>query len=244
VASRILRLTHPGRPLYLLGESMGGALAVVVMTGAMSGVIAGPDGMPTADADGVILSAPAVWGRPTMDFLPRLTLFAAARLFPAMNVSGSGLQIRASDNQPMLQALGRDPLVLKGARVEAVYGLVNLMDSALAAAPRLDAPMLLLYGAHDQLVPARPVAEFVAHLPPAPRQPRRLAFYPNGYHLLLRDLGGRAVAEDVASWIFDRGAPLPSRADALAAVRPWPPFETAALPAPAPAGLAPADARR
>jgi acylglycerol lipase len=242
-ATRILRRTYPGRPLYLLGESMGGALAVLVTTGAMSGVIPGPDGMPTADVDGVILSAPAVWGRPTMDLLPRLALFAGARLFPTMNVSGSGLQIRASDNLPMLQALGRDPLVLKGARIATVYGLVNLMDSALAAAPLLDVPMLMLYGAHDQLVPARPLAEFVAHLPPEPRQPRRLAFYPNGYHLLLRDLGGRIVAEDVASWIFDRGAPLPSRADALAAARPWPPAGATA-PATPPAGLAPAGARR
>ena len=32
--------------------------------------------------------------------------------------------------------------------------------------------------------------------------------------MLLRDLDGAKVAADVASWILDRGAPLPSRADA------------------------------
>jgi len=224
-ASRALRRAYPGRPVYLLGESMGGAIAILAATGAISGVIAGPEGVPTADVDGVILSAPAVWGRDTMDLLPKMALFAAVRLFPTLTLSGSGLGIRVSDNLPVLRALARDPLVLKGARVETVYGLVDLMDSALAAAPRLDVPMLLLYGAHDRIVPPRPIAEFVAQLPPEPRQPRRLAYYPAGYHLLFRDLAGAIVAADVASWIFDRRAPLPSGADAAAAASPWPPRE-------------------
>jgi acylglycerol lipase len=222
-AIRILRQSYPGRPVYLLGESMGGAIAILATTGTMSGVIPGPDGMPTADADGLVLSAPAVWGRATMDLLPKAVLFAAARLFPTMSLSGSGLRIRASDNLPMLRALGRDPMVLKGARVATIYGLVNLMDAAFAAGPHLDAPLLLLYGAHDEIVPRRPITEFVASLPPEPRHERRLAYYPNGYHLLLRDLGGAVVAADVASWILDRSAPLPSRADAAGTTRPWPP---------------------
>src|SRR5712691_8421976 len=58
IASRILRQAHPGRPLYLLGESMGGAVALLAMTGAMSGVTAAPAGKPVAAADGLILSAP------------------------------------------------------------------------------------------------------------------------------------------------------------------------------------------
>src|SRR5216684_4282127 len=222
-ASRILRQIHPGRPLYLLGESMGGAVALLAMTGTLPGVNAGPAGNPVAAADGLILSAPAVWGRATMDLLPRLALFAGVRLFPDMSVTGSGLRIMASDNLPMLQALARDPLVLKGARLDTVYGLVDLMDDAFAAAPRLDAPTLLLYGAHDEVIPRRPIAEFVAHLPPDPGHIRRLAYYGQGYHLLLRDLDRAVVAGDVASWALDRNAKLPSRADAAESAEKWPP---------------------
>ena len=217
LASRILRQMYPGRPLYLLGESMGGAVATVATTGA--------EGLPAADVDGVILSAPAVWGWTTMDFLPRLALFAAARLFPDSTVSGRGLRIRASDNVPMLEALGRDPLVFKGSRVDTVYGLVDLMDEAFAAASRLVLPTLILYGAHDEVIAAPPVAEFVAHLPPAPLHRRRLAYYQEGYHLLLRDLEGPTVAGDVASWALDRGAPLPSHADGGESAAHWPPPE-------------------
>src|SRR5713226_7092743 len=67
-ASRIARRLHPGRPLYLLGESMGSAVATLVVTSATN--------EPAADPDGVILSAPAVWRRSTMDLVPRLALFA------------------------------------------------------------------------------------------------------------------------------------------------------------------------
>lgn len=215
-AVRLLRAAYPGRPVYLLGESMGGAVAAVAATG-----VAGTE--PPA-ADGVILAAPAVWGRPVMDFLPKLSLFAGVRLFPSMTLTGSGLGIRASDNIPMLQALGRDPLVIKATRVDTVYGLVNLMDAALEAAPRLSGrPLLLMYGAHDELIPAAAMRAFAAGLPPDPEHRRRLAYYRDGFHMMLRDLEFPLVAGDVAAWIFDGAAPLPSGADRTQEARPWPP---------------------
>jgi alpha-beta hydrolase superfamily lysophospholipase len=222
-ASRLLRLKYPGRPLYLLGESMGGAVAILAATGAIAGMLPGQGAMPLAEADGVILSAPAVWGRATMDLWPKLALFAGVRLFPEMVLSGRQVRILASDNLPMLRALARDPMVLKGARIDAVYGLVDLMDGALAAAPRLARPTLLLYGAHDQVIPRLSIDDFVAHLPSDPSHRRRLAYYGQGYHLLLRDLEGAAVAGDVASWIGYPAAALPSRADAAETRAPWPP---------------------
>lgn len=234
VASRILHRMYPGAPLYLLGESMGGAVAILAATGTMQGVIPGPDGeMPKADVDGVILSAPAVWGRATMDFWPKALLAAAVRLVPDMVLTGRGLHILASDNIPMLRALAKDPLVEKGARVDTIYGLVDLMSDALAAAPDLTPPTLLLYGAHDEVVPKVAIRDFTAHLPLDPGRdvPRTLAYYPAGYHLLLRDLDGAAVARDVASWVFDPHRMLPSAADLAEADRPWPP----------PAGAPPTD---
>ncbi len=256
VASRILRRTYRGRPLYLLGESMGGAVAILAMTGAVQGVVPGPSGMPVADADGVILSAPAVWGRSTMDLLQRLALFAGDRLFPGAILTGSSLHIMASDNIPMLRALARDPMVLKGARVDTVYGLTSLMDDALAAAPRLTAPTLLMYGAHDEIIPRLPIAQFVARLPPEPGRRRRLAYYPQGYHLLLRDLDGAAVAEDVVE--LDPRSPGEaavrrrcrrggSAVAAAATAEPRPPEVCSERPSPGWPGLlplAPAGARR
>jgi alpha-beta hydrolase superfamily lysophospholipase len=108
--------------------------------------------------------------------------------------------------------LSRDPLVIKATRIDTIRGLVDLMDLAYDSAPRLTAPMLLLYGAHDQVIPPKSVRQMIASLPAASSQ-RRIAYYENGYHMLLRDLDATVVQRDVESWIADRAAPLPSGAD-------------------------------
>ena len=208
-ASWILRRRYPGVPLYLLGDSMGGAVAVVAMTG--------ESGTPVPDVDGVILTAPAVWGRATMDLLPRLALWGGVRLMPGLTLTGRGLEIRPSDNIAMLRALSRDPLVIKETRVDTIYGLVDLMDAALDSAPLLDVPLLVMYGAKDEIVPKTPIRRFVSSLPPECRHRAKLAWYEEGYHMLLRDLEGPIVATDVASWVLAPAAPLPSGADRIAA---------------------------
>ncbi|HUH93306.1 MAG TPA: lysophospholipase [Casimicrobiaceae bacterium] len=201
-ASRLVAARYPGVPHYILGESMGGAVAI---TGA-----AGSVGAQRPVADGLILAAPALWGRSTMNLFERAALWTAYHFVPSMTLTGHGLHILASDNIPMLHALARDPLVIKATRVDAIEGLVNLMDRALAAAPRLDSRLLLLYGQHDELIPREPVQRFIAGLPRAMAAARTIAWYPAGYHLLLRDLDAKVVRTDVANWALHPGAPLPS----------------------------------
>lgn len=209
VATRLLRQRYPGTPLYCLGESMGGAVIAAAEAGD-AGAAEKPD------CDGIILAAPAVWGRDMMNVFERVALWTGDRLFPSMTLTGRGLHIQASDNIPMLIALGRDPLVIKATRVDTIAGLVDLMDRAQAAAPKIETPMLLLYGEHDQLVPADATERFVDRLPYGARATRKLAWYPDGYHMLLRDLDGKVVWRDIESWIADERAPLPSGADLVA----------------------------
>jgi acylglycerol lipase len=85
------------------------------------------------------------------------------------------------------------------------------MSTALEAGPQLAPPTLVLYGEHDDIVPRKPVMQFIASLPPAAHQ--RVALYPNGYHMLMRDLDGATVIEDVAAWVADPDRQLPSGAD-------------------------------
>jgi len=46
-----------------------------------------------------------------------------------------------------------------------------------------------------------------------PAIPRTVAFYPDGYHMLLRDRQGAVVIWDIAAWIDNQYAGLPSGAD-------------------------------
>jgi acylglycerol lipase len=212
-AARLLRQRYPGVPLYLLGESMGGAIAILAASG--RGDAPKPD-IAKPDVDGVILVAPAVWGRQSMTLVERVGLWFAG-FMPSVHFSADILPVRIwpSDNMAMLRAYSRDPLVIKDTRADAINGLVDLMSAALNAGPWLDAPCLLLYGEHDEIVPRDPVAHFVASLPARAHGRQRVALYAKGYHMLLRDLGGALPTGDIGAWIESGNgvAALPSGAD-------------------------------
>jgi alpha-beta hydrolase superfamily lysophospholipase len=202
-AARAVRTRHPGVPLFLMGHSMGGA--VVMTTLADQGL---PDGVA-----GAVLVAPAVWSRDSMPVYQRAALAIATWTVPWMDLSPPrGLRRYASDNIAMLREMGRDPLVLKETRVDAVAGLTDLMDAAVGAVPRVRGPVLVLYGDNEDILPAAPVNRALAAFPTGPDGPR-LAVYPQGWHMLLRDLAAETVWADIAAWITDPAAPLPSAAD-------------------------------
>lgn len=203
-ATGLVAARHPGVPLYILGESMGGAVAMLAVAGD-----------PPPHVRGLILSAPAVWGRSSMGLFQRAALWLAYQLVPGMELTGEGLKITPSDNIAMLRALSADPLVIKATRIDAIHGLVDLMDAAAAAAPDLRLPALVLYGEKDEVVPADPTWRMIDSLP-ASGAGQRIALYRNGYHMLLRDLQARVVLDDILAWIADPRAPLPSGADAHA----------------------------
>jgi acylglycerol lipase len=201
----LIRERHPGTPFYLLGESMGGAVVMAAMTEAAP-----------PEADGLILVAPAVWGRKTQGFFQSAALWVATHIIPWMRFTGQDLDIQPTDNMEVMRRMSRDPLVLKATRIDAINGLVNLMDRAYDAAPRLHARALVLYGSKEQVMPADAVLAALRRLPPESADERRIAVYPKGYHMLLRDLQADVVRADVLAWLADPASPLPSGADQVA----------------------------
>lgn len=199
----LVRKAHPDKPLYLVGESMGSAVIMSAL---------GRDDAP--DVSGAVLGAPAVWARQTMSGTYQSVLAGMRSLFPGMVLRGSGLRRQATDNIAELIRMGQDPLVIKGARVDAIDGLVNLMDQAYRAAPRIRTPMLLLYGERDEIVPLHAVRQTVARFESDPV----IAVYPNGWHMLYRDLNSPILHNDVRHWMLKGGRNLPSGADQNAEV--------------------------
>lgn len=214
-ALRLLRAEAPGRPVFLLGLSMGGAVAMTVLADA--------PGL----ADGAMLVGPAVRGRDSLPFWQRWSLDVAAGALPWYPLTGQGLAIQPTDNIAALRQMARDPHVIKETRVDALYGLVDLMTAAERAAPRQTTPLLLLYGLKDDLVPKGPTLKALNALPPptagaaagTPGLSHRVAVYQGGRHMLLRDLDSDRTLADMLAWMQDPAAPLPSGADAKAAAR-------------------------
>jgi acylglycerol lipase len=195
-AVRVIAARHPGIPIYILGLSMGGAIA-------MSTAAEHPE----LPLDGIALVAPAVWGRAFMPEAQRDVLYAAAHVAPWYPLSGQGLQIKPSDNLAMLLNLSHDPNIIRFARIDLIWGVTDAMDRAVAAAPKLRLPCLFLYGLKDQIIPKEPTLEVVNSVQPVCR---RVAVYDQGYHMLLRDLHGDIPTDDLISWFLHPTAALPS----------------------------------
>ena len=187
---RLVKAAHPDVPLYVLGDSMGGAVTVATM------VTYQPE-----EVAAIILVAPAVWARTEMPLYQRCALWISAHTIPWMKFSGKALGIVASDNTEMLREMGRDPLVIKETRVEVLYGLANLMDQAYSSAEALRSKTLILYGQKDEIIPRAAVMSFYQRLPGRTDGTQQLILYENGYHMLLRDLQATVVYGDIVAWI-------------------------------------------
>jgi alpha-beta hydrolase superfamily lysophospholipase len=188
---------HPDAHLYVAGESMGGAVLLAA---------AAKNPLPV---DGIILIAPAVWSRDTMPWYQRLALDAAVRTLPWLKLTGEGVRITPSDHVEMLREMGQDPLVIKATRVDALWGITDLMDRAGASAPHIQTPALLLYGERDDIIPKNAFCRFLEKLPGSDPG-LTFVLYERGWHMLPRDRQGARVRGDIAAWLTDAQAPLPS----------------------------------
>jgi len=196
---RETRRRYPDLPLYVLGESMGGAVASVALARE-----------PALPVDGAILVTPAIWSRDTMPWYQRLGIWFGTTFTPSARLSSADFDIPPTDNAEARNAFAQDPLTIKGTRFDAMDGLTGLMGEAMRAVPEIRQRTLLLYGLNDVMIPRPPMIALFERWPPAPAPNFRFALYPEGHHLLLRDLQRAVVWRDIETWILTPDAPLPS----------------------------------
>ncbi|MEQ7156345.1 alpha/beta fold hydrolase [Brevundimonas aurifodinae] len=198
----LVRARHPNAHIAVVGESMGGAVAISALAS---------DRPP--DADQAILLAPAVWGWSSQSPFNRASLWITARLLGDRAVEPPDWavrDIRATDNLMELIANGNDPRFIRSTRFDALHGLVDLMESATIKLGQARGPVALLYGANDQIIEKGPMRR--ALIRAGDPTNLRTAWYADGWHLLNRDLQAEVVFADIEALLRDPAAPLPSGA--------------------------------
>lgn len=196
----LVRAARPGVPVIVVGESMGGSVAVAAFAS---------DDPP--DADRVLLLAPGVWGWSSQGPLNGAALWVAARAMGDRAVGAPQFvtrRILASDNMIELIRNGRDPASMVQTRFDTLSGLVDLMETASIRLGRVGRPTLLMYGADDQVITKGPMRRALEQAGAAANL--RTAWYPRGHHLLNRDLDAETVYRDALSFFLHPDAPLPS----------------------------------
>ncbi|WP_416548222.1 alpha/beta fold hydrolase [Limnohabitans sp. DCL3] len=190
-----LRQQHPGLPLTVIGESMGGALVWVAASES-----------PGLAADQLVLKAPAVWGAQSMPWYQRFGLQFMNALVPDMTFTGRGAQslgITPTNDIEVSRELGRDPLFIKATRVSSLAGVTALMGRAQSLNSRPQQRSLVLYGLQDRIIPPTAVCDWLTQLSAsgAPGTALDFVVYPEGWHLLTRQLQTREVLQDLHQWL-------------------------------------------
>lgn len=184
-----LRAKYPDTKLFIAGESMGGAIAILL------GASHNPP-----PVDGYIISAAAVWGGAALNPLYRDVLSLSATIVPAKRLTGQAAHVKASDNLAALIAFSEDPLTIHAPRLDNLAGLVRLMGKAQTACARFNQPALIMYGGKDQLIPPEATRACWHAIPQ--NAPVTLAFYPPDYHLITRDLERAVPDSDIVNYIL------------------------------------------
>lgn len=181
----ILRKSFPDVPLYVIGESMGGAVA---LAGLASGQAQG--------VDRLIVAAPGVSGDMPLRQLHDSVLRLAALALPWL-----AIELRRG-GRPWLDPseaarLADDPLILRELSVGTYEGLIDLATIASEHLRGALPPTCLLYGELDGTIPRRAIDDLAKSLD----DQDETHFYPDRHHLLLHETDADVVFADCLKWL-------------------------------------------
>ena len=180
------RVAAPGRPLVVLGHSMGGNVA-------MGYVLDHPDGIAA-----LVLSGPAL--RIGDDFSPvQLTLLTAlAKVAPVLRPQGLSADAISRDPD-VVRAYRADPLVHTG-KISVGLGaaLLGAMRSFPGRYAELRLPILIMHGTDDRLADVRGSRELEAAATGADVTAH---YYEGLYHEVFNEPEQERVLADLTSWL-------------------------------------------
>lgn len=148
---QIARAQSGDLPVYVMGESMGGGVALAA---------AGSGALP--DIAGLILAAPAVREDVTFRYSYNAFLWTAAHILPRVTIHNDRGNTLHTDQA--YRRLSSDPRIVREVRIDTYWGLIRLTDMASDLAPQVSLPVLLMHGGRDRVVAGKSIRALADHL--------------------------------------------------------------------------------
>ena len=185
---KVLHRAHPTLPVYLLGESMGGAI-VMHATAAYPELV-----------DGTVSSVPAgsrfKQGTSTM----KVALHALEGGLNKQFDIGSGVIKQATEKQDLRESWGNDPLNRLNLSPRELMIFQSFMDHNHNVAPLIKTtPLLMVQGCKDKLVKPEGTVQLFNELG---TPDRRIQLVENGEHLIFEEnQASDAALDSLTNWL-------------------------------------------
>ena len=183
---------HPGLPVFMVGHSLGGLIALQYAT------------EPDTLLDGLVLSGPAVEVTAGSALHRRLAGMLSA-LTPDLGVAALDAAEKISRDPEVVRAYQEDPLVYRG-KIKARTGaeVLATLDGLPARLPHLSMPVLLLHGTEDQI--CAPAGSTMVH-DTVSSTDRTLRRYEGLYHEVFNEPEQDRVLADLVRWLDEHLPP-------------------------------------
>ncbi|WDP89083.1 MAG: lysophospholipase [Desulfobacter sp.] len=180
---------EPGRPVFLVGHSMGGLIVAAYLQARQHKV------------DGALLSGPAVKVPGHVTPLTRTAAGLFSRVAPTLGIR----RLDATDisrDPEVVAAYINDPLVSTGKITARLASqMLDACDRAMEGAGGISLPLLVLQGGGDALVDPDGTAEFHEA---AGSTDKKFILYPDRFHEIFNDPDHETVFKDMADWLEKR----------------------------------------
>ena len=184
---KVIRRAHPGKPVFLLGESMGGAIA-------LRAVARYPELV-----DGLVSSVPAGDRFKQGQTSLKVALHFLAGPDRPMNVGESVIK-QATDKPELRAAWQNDPLARMKLSPKELIQFQSFMNQNHESAREIkDKPVLIVQGVLDKLVRPEGTVELFNKLSTTDKE---IALIPNGEHLIFEENQfSDQVVEKLVAWV-------------------------------------------
>jgi len=178
-------------PVFLLGHSMGGLVAILVAL-EHQGLI-----------DGLVLSSPALGVAVPLPAVKKIAATCLARLFPRLGIKNELDPQNVSRDPEIVRKYIADPLVHDRVSTSWFIQFFKAMDRAFDRAADIQLPTLIQAAGEDRLVNTHAVETFFAKLT---MPDRKLKVFSDLYHEIYNETepDRERVIAALTSWLTDR----------------------------------------
>ncbi|XP_042529183.1 monoglyceride lipase isoform X1 [Dipodomys spectabilis] len=190
----LVQKDHPRLPVFLLGHSMGGAIAILTAAERPS------------HFSGMVLISPLVVASPESATTFKILAAKVLNLvMPNMSLGPIDSSV-ISRNKTEVELYNSDPLICR-AGLKVCFGiqLLNAVSRVERALPKLTVPFLLLQGSADRLCHSRGAYQLMGS---ARSLDKTLKIYEGAYHVLHKELPEvtDSVFQEINTWVSQRTA--------------------------------------